>query len=74
MTNRNTGTRVLLIIYCGMSYYFQTVTWMKNANNFQIAKVQAQGAAQNLLDFCQFQKPGVAYKRVAYNKKVYSSY
>ena len=26
---------------------------MKNANNFQIAKVQAQGVAEHLLDFVQ---------------------
>ena len=40
---------------------------MKKANNFQIAKVQPQGVASLLLDFCQFQ-PGVAYKSVAYLK------
>ena len=41
---------------------------MKKANSFQIAKVQPQGVAQLLLNFCQFQ-PGVAYKSVAYKKK-----
>ena len=51
-----------------MSYYFWIITWMKNANNFQIPKVQPQGVAQNLLNFfCQFQS-GVAYKSVAYKK------
>ena len=28
------------------------ITWMKNANNFQTAKVQPQGVALHLLDFC----------------------
>ena len=41
------------------------ITWMKKANNFQVAKVQSQGFA---LIFCQFQ-PGVAYKSVASKKK-----
>ena len=41
------------------------ITWLKKANNFQIAKVQPQGVAQF---FCQFQ-PGVAYKSAAYTKK-----
>ena len=42
---------------------------MKEANNFQIAKVQPQGLPWLLLEFfCQFQ-PGVAYKSVAYEKK-----
>ena len=26
-----------------MSYYFWKIMWMKNVNNFQIAKVQPQG-------------------------------
>ena len=30
---------------------------MKNVNNFQITKVQPQGGAYHLLNFCQFQ-PG----------------
>ena len=43
--------------------------WMKNMNNFQIAKVQPQVAAWHLLNFfCQFQSV-VAYKSVIYNKK-----
>ena len=44
------------------------ITWMKNVNNFQIAKVQPQGVAQHCLIFFQFQ-PGVLYKSVAYKKK-----
>ena len=41
---------------------------MKNVNNFQISKVQPQGVAYHLLNFCQF-PPGVAYKSVAYIKR-----
>ena len=41
----------------------------KKESNFQIAKVAPQGTAQFLLIFCQFQ-PGVAYKGVAYKKRV----
>ena len=26
------------------------ITWMKNVNNYQIAKVQPQGVAEHLLD------------------------
>ena len=51
-----------------MSHYFFVITWMKNVNNFEIAKVQPQGVAWQLLEvFCQFQT-GVAYKSVAYKK------
>ena len=65
----NTDILVLLRIFQNMSYYFWMITWMKNANNFQIPKVQPQGVAQNLLNFfCQFQ-PGVGYKSVAYKKE-----
>ena len=38
-------------------------TWMKKANNFQIAKVQLQGILSFCLFFYQFQ-PGVAYQSV----------
>ena len=39
MINRmKTGTLVLLVIFQNMSYYFWMITWMKNANNFQIKK------------------------------------
>ena len=44
------------------------ITWVKNVNNFQIAKVQSQGVISICLLFCQFQ-PGVAYKSAAYKKK-----
>ena len=54
----NTGTLVLLLIFWNMSYYFWMTTLMKNVNNFQIAKVQAQ-------DF--------AYKSVAYKKSVFKT-
>ena len=40
-----TDTLVLLLIFYNMSYYFWMITWMKNVNNFQIAKVKSQGAA-----------------------------
>ena len=34
---------LFLIFY--MSYYFWMITWMKNVNNFQIAKAQTHGVA-----------------------------
>ena len=40
------------------------ITWMKNVNNFQIAKVQPQVLLSICLSFCQIH-PGVAYKIVA---------
>ena len=51
------------------SYYFWMITWMKNMNNFQIANFQPQSVTQLLLIFFQFQ-PGVAYKSVAYKKRL----
>ena len=47
MINRmNTGTIVIFLFFKNMSYYyFPMITWMKNVNNFQIAKVQYQGVA-----------------------------
>ena len=45
MINRmNRDILVLLLIFWNMSYYFWMITWMKNVNNFQIAKVQPYGA------------------------------
>ena len=46
-------TRLLafFLIFQTMSYYFWMVTWMKNMNNSQIAKVYPQDVAQYLLDF-----------------------
>ena len=41
----NAGTLVLSLIFQNMSYYFWMITWIKNVNNFQTAKVQAQDAA-----------------------------
>ena len=41
----NTDTLVLLLIFQNTSYYFWMITWMKNVNNFQIAKVQSHGVA-----------------------------
>ena len=41
----NTDTPVLLLIFQNMSYYFWMIMFMKNVNNFQIAKVQPQGVA-----------------------------
>ena len=64
-----TDILLLLLIFQNMYYYFWIITGMKkNVNNFQTTKVQPQGVAQHLLDFCQFQ-PGVTYKSVAYKKK-----
>ena len=36
---------------CQMSYYFWMITWIKNMNNSQVAKVEPQGVAGHLLDF-----------------------
>ena len=47
----NTDTLALLLIFKNMPYYFWMITWMKNVNNFQAAKVQPQGVALHLLDF-----------------------
>ena len=41
----NTGTLVLLLIFQNTSYYFWMIMWMKDLNNFQIAKVQPLGVA-----------------------------
>ena len=41
----NSDTLVLLLVFKDMSYYFWMITWMKNVNNFQIAKFQLQGVA-----------------------------
>ena len=69
MTNRvNTETIVLLLIFQNMPCYFWIITWMKNVNNFQVAKVQPKDFFSIcLFFFCQFH-PGVAYKGVAYKK------
>ena len=39
----NTDTLVLLLTF--KNIYFWMITWMKNVNNFQLAKVQPQGVA-----------------------------
>ena len=36
---------LFLYIFYNISYYFLMITWMKKANNFQIAKIQPQGVA-----------------------------
>ena len=47
------------------------IMWVKNANNFQIAKVQPKLLLSIcLFFFCQFQ-PDVAYNSVAYKKSAY---
>ena len=40
-------------------HYFWTITWIKEVNNFQKAKVQPKDVR-----FCFFFQPGVAYKQV----------
>ena len=35
--------RICFCTFFRISYYFWTITWMKKANNFQIAKVKPQG-------------------------------
>ena len=47
----NIDTRVLLLIFKNMSYYFWMITWMKNVNSLQIPKVQPQVVALHMLDF-----------------------
>ena len=47
------------------------ITWMKKANNFQIAQVQSEGVALLLLGFFPIFQPGVAYKSITYKKSVY---
>ena len=39
----NIDTLVLLLFFKNISNYFWMITWIKNVNNFQIAKVQPQG-------------------------------
>ena len=68
-TNRPYYTRFFVIIisynliktdslgFLHIPYYFWTITWIKEANNFQKAKVQPKGVR-----FCFFSQPGVAYK------------
>ena len=69
----NTDIHVLLLIFENMSYYFWIIMWMKNVNNFQIAKDQPQGIAWYYLFFFQFQ-PDVAYKSVVSKESVYFKY
>ena len=47
----NTDIDLLLLIIQSESYNFWMIMWMKNVNNFQIAKVQPQRVAQHLLIF-----------------------
>ena len=47
--NRDTIVRLLIFQY--MSHYFWIITWMRNVNNFQIAKVQPESVASHLLEF-----------------------
>ena len=52
-----------------LSYHFWMITWIKNENIFQIAKVISLSVLLRIrLIFCRFQ-PGVAYKNVAYLKR-----
>ena len=48
------------------------ITWMKNVNNFQIAKVQAQGVAKHLLDFFASFSLALLVKVLLIKKSVYS--
>ena len=47
----NTDTLAVLLIFLVYVLLFWMITWMKNVNKFQIAKVKPQGVAQLLLDF-----------------------
>ena len=46
----NTDTLVLFLFFF-FEYVLLMITWTKNVNNFEIAKVQHQGVAQHLLNF-----------------------
>ena len=46
------------LVFLHIPHYFWTVTWIKEANNFQKAKVQLKGVR-----FFFFSQPGVAYKQ-----------
>ena len=63
------NTDTFVIYFQNMSYYFWMTAWMNNVNNFQIVKVQPQGAAQHLLGVSQFQ-PDVADESVAYKNNM----
>ena len=67
-SNRHTN---FLSIFQIIFYFFWMIMRMKKVNNFQIAKVQPRHVAQFCFIFCQFQ-PDVAYKSVAYKKRVYN--
>ena len=41
----NTDGLVLLLNFWNMSYHFWMIIWIKNVDNFQIAKVQPQVVA-----------------------------
>ena len=46
MINRmNTDALVLLFIFENVFYFIRMITWIKNANNFEITKVQPQSGA-----------------------------
>ena len=46
MINRmNTDALVLLFIFENVFYFNWMITWIKNANNFEITKVQPQSGA-----------------------------
>ena len=38
------GALGLLLVFLKISYYFWMITWMKNVNNFHIAKIQPPSA------------------------------
>ena len=41
----NTDKFFVLLVFKNIFYYFWTITWIKNVNNFQIAKVQPRNVA-----------------------------
>ena len=41
----NTNTLLLLFVVKNIFFYFWMITWIKNLNDFQKAKVQPQGVA-----------------------------
>ena len=68
----NGDALVLLLIFLSMLYYFWVTTWMKNVNNFQIAKVSLKVLFSIFLIFCQF-LPDVAFKKSVY-KRLHASF
>ena len=62
-------TLAFLLNFLEMFHCFWMITWMKNVNNYQTAKVHSH-VAWHLLFFFQFQ-PGVVYQSLLTKTSVY---